>query len=90
MAWLIKPGRKPEGTGLTTPPRRARERVWRVVQKVLSLAAAKTTSISIQAWQRMAEKKKVDYTAIQAANERGSLGITDICSRVSNLIRLRM
>jgi hypothetical protein len=38
----------------------------------------------------MAEKKKVDYTAIQAANERGSLGITDICSRVSNLIRLRM
>jgi hypothetical protein len=25
----------------------------------------------------MAEKKKVDYTAIQAANERGSLGITD-------------
>ncbi len=38
MAWPIKPGRKPEGTGLTPPPRRARARVWRVVQKVLSLS----------------------------------------------------
>lgn len=46
--------------------------------KKFYLLAAKTTSISIQAWQRMAEKKKVDYTAIQAANERGSLGITDL------------